>query len=201
MKSTTRLDSLPTLDDFPDYVIEREKLRRIISEFEQAESTLASVDKSLTNMRRARANYADESARARIEGKQEPIKIVLQADRDKLDLEVQVLRSAVMQQSERTLVLRDRYANEIFERAKQQHLQLMNNILAATVALSEALDAENDFIGQLRHIGVNCSSLPRCWKVFNAIGSRRQWVSGVNEVGRLISAYLGREWSHSQVQR
>jgi hypothetical protein len=203
MKLVTGSDStaLPTLEDFPDYIAEREKLHTVSEQFEQASNLLANVNRSLAWMNAATSNHADEVARARLEDRQEPVKIVLKADRDKLEFDVQVWRSAVMQQSDRVRELRDRYANEIFERTRPQHRRLMDDILTATVALSEALDAEDDFVRDLQRLGVSVTALPRYWKIFNAVGSRRQWTSGVNEAGRLISAYVGRAWDHSQVQR
>jgi hypothetical protein len=86
--------------------------------------------------------------------------------------------------------------------ARPEHQQLVRNTRAAVIALSAALDAERDFMQELSRSRVSVASLPAVpYRIRQAVGSRQSFASGVNESDRIISAYLGENWDHSQVVR
>ena len=94
-----------------------------------------------------------------------------------------------------------RCVEELIAVWRPEHQRLVQNILAATIALGETLDAEHDFRLAAQAAGLNDSAFPRTGlRLTNAVGSRRHWASSINDFGRRASEYLGRTWDHSLVR-
>src|SRR4051794_17709568 len=83
---------------FPEYVTESEKLRRIAADFNAASALLKEIDDRRLAMTKILAKAVDDRARAIVDGKQEPIRTVLESDRAKINHDVASLRAAMTMQ-------------------------------------------------------------------------------------------------------
>jgi hypothetical protein len=188
------------LDDFPEFVEERERLRSIANEYNLHEGALRAAEGSLKRLSALVAKEIDESACALVENRQAPIRATLTADREQLDFHVKTLRRALALQAERLEEVQARCVEELLAIWRPEHQRIMQRILDTAVAVGEALDADQDFRLAARAAGLNDSAFPQIGlRLTNAVGSRRHWASAINALGRQASAYLGRQWDHSPV--
>lgn len=189
-----------TLEDFPNFVEARAKLRSIAAEHDAADAALKAINDEIQVMDRSVGRAVDEAARARLENRQMPTRAALGRDRAERDFEVRALREALLRQADIVDALRAQCAAEIWRVEKPAHQAAMSRILDATIALADALAAEREMVADLARRGVSVADLPRDHAIATAIGSRRAWSSGVNRIGRMVSAYIGRTWDHSGIQ-
>ena len=189
------------LDDFPEFVEERERLRSIANEYNQHEGALRAAEQSLSRLNALIDKEIDEAARARIEDRQAPIRATLTADREQLDFHVKTLRRALSLQGARFEEVQARCVEELIAIWRPEHQRLVQNILTAAIALGETMDAEHDFRLAAQAAGLNDSAFPRVGlRITNAVGSRRYWANTINDFGRRAFEYLGRSWDHAPVR-
>ena len=191
-----------TLADFPEYVAELEKLRKIAENFTVVSDLLREIDRRRSAMTSILAKAIDDEARAIIEDKQAPVRTVLESDRAKIEHDVAVLRTALIMQTERVEAVKIPCIEKIVAQALPKHQQMMGDIREKMIALADALDAELAFRVGMYHEGVSDAAWSRLpANVVRAVGSRSAFSSGVNVVDRAVSEYLGRDWDYSRVTR
>lgn len=190
--------TLPKLADFSDFVAERDKLRQIAAEFNEASAELVDVDKNLELLKKARNHQIDEAARARIENKQTPIQSVFVKNRADVQLKVDVARQALNLQTDIYEEVRNRRSSEILSMARPAHEKLARAALDAAVALSVALEAEEQFRMALARDGVVSTISMGAGSIFTVAPhairralDRRNWSSPLNYFGRAV---LGDAW-------
>lgn len=186
---------LPHLSDFPDFVAERDKLRQIAGEYDEAVAALANVERDLAATRKADGERIDEAARARIDGKPLPARATLIQSRDDMRERVNVLRRALMLQTGNFDEAKGRAAEEIIAKARPTQDALIGSVLTAAISLHEALSAEEDFRAKLAADGVVGTATGGAGGVFKAIppalravAARGKWGSPLNILGRIVHA-------------
>jgi hypothetical protein len=196
------VDGLPKLEDFPEYVAERDKLQRIAADFNAATGLLHEIDERRKAMTKILAKAVDDRARAIVEDKQTPVRTVLESDRAQIELDVASLRAALTMQADRLDAVKIICVEQIIEQVKPKHQRMMAEIREKLLAVSDALDADHAFRVALYNEGVSFSAWPVIpGNLVRAIGSRAAFSSGVNVADRVISEYLGRAWDYSLVTR
>jgi hypothetical protein len=190
MAKSSEKPAIPRLDDFNDFVAERDKLREIAKEFNEATVELADHEAILRNFRRARDKQIDEAAQDRVENKQLPSLVRITDRRDELQSKIDVLRRAVEMQTDVYEEVKGRRALDILLATKPLFEAHLRQIFDAMLALDAALRAEEDLRGSLVAGGViGAHSAPPGWlrwasQLRNKIGSGRDWSSLLNRFGR-----------------
>lgn len=197
-RHTDSAAALPKLADFPDFVAARDKLQQIAAEFNDAAAELVDIDKNLDLLKKAKDRQIDEAARARIEDKQTPIQSVFVKNRADVQLKVDIARQALMLQTDIYEEAKSRRSSEILAIARPAHEKMARTVLDAAVALSAALEAEEQFRVALARDGVVSTISMGAGSIFkvppHAIRKtldRRSWSSPLNYFGRAI---LGDAW-------
>jgi hypothetical protein len=188
-----------TFEDFPEWVAACARLREIANEYNSVDERLKGVTGTIAELARRRTASIDDAVNARLANLPQPIAVLVE-DREQLEVDLRIIRGVLARQSDIVHEIEGRCANEILQEARPTHERLLRDTRAAVLALSDALDAEQDFILGLVKDRVSVNSLPSVpQRIRQAVGSRRRWASGSNEADRIISEYLGEPWDHSRV--
>lgn len=193
-----RAGTLPSLEDDPEYAAERDKLRALKKELSRSGEAIRRALTEARNPNESRAKRVKEAVAARLAGR--PVPVVQRQSLEELEVQDEVIRAAFAEQAAVVAAIRDHCATEILNQARPAHEQLLKRVLDAAAALSNALDEEADFREAVTQAGASPNVLPDVSDLRAAIGSRRDWGSRINTVGRRVCGALGRQWDHSRVR-
>ena len=180
------------IDSFQEYRDACAKMREITDAYNAAKAKLDGI-KTSAQAHAARERAIRSSVEFRLHGTPVPEPRITQADRERMEDEVVVLRETMFRQQDILNEVENRCAHEIMEAGRPRHRQMMARILDAVTELSDALDAEADFRRALTGELVPTGSLPTIpIEIRQSVGSRRAYGSGASTSARWLADYVGR---------
>jgi hypothetical protein len=192
--------SIPKLEDSPEFVAERDRLRSIANELDALEEQHRSRTSTLARLNAAHGKEIDEGVRARLDGKQAPVRSALSEELGAVDFRRSVLREALFRQSERFEAARSVAIAAVLKKAAPRDRELVRNVIEKAEALADALDEALAFRHVLIRQGLMLGTWPHLQSFADKIGSRKRWASAVNDLGRCSAAHISRPWDSSRVQ-
>jgi hypothetical protein len=189
-----------SLNSFPQFISEREKLRQIAAEYDEIEAERKDLTGALAKLSAARAAEIDAAARDRVAGKQLPDRSAIAAKLDSLNFRSAAAREALFQQNEIFAAVKSEYAALIIERAAPADAQRLRDIVEQAEKLADMIDAALDHRRALnREMATLLTVWPPLQWFADKIGSRKCWRSNVNALARAAADHIRRPWDHSHV--
>ncbi|MFC5392835.1 hypothetical protein [Bosea vestrisii] len=182
-----------SLEDFPDYVAARAKLRKIRDDLNAAGLRRDRIKKQIADSITATEELISATRVAYQAGTAPPSVIPLQQQLEAVEVEIEAL-ARVMYDAKAVVDLEKAAAQDVlFAEAKPRHLALVGSIADALAALADAMDAEAAFRADVEQRGIPTSMLsPVRDTLARQLGYRSEWSSKVNASGIALHDYLNR---------
>ena len=182
-----------SLEDFPDYVAARTKLRKIRDDLNAAGLRRDRIKKQIADVVVATEELISKTKIAYQSDKPPPAVIPLQQQLEAVEVEIEAIAAAMYDQKATVDAENTAAQDELLAEAKPRHLALVGSVADALAALAKAMDAEAAFRADAERHGIPTSTLSAVRDTLaRQLGYRSEWSSKINASGIALHDYLNR---------